>query len=55
MDSEKQQLNFPPDVDDFIHRIIANAVMRAIRNGTFKHPDYTPNKSDEQSEKLDTE
>jgi hypothetical protein len=32
------QRKFPPDVEKFIHELCANAILRAIQNGTYKPP-----------------
>ncbi|BFH15655.1 hypothetical protein WJ0W_003531 [Paenibacillus melissococcoides] len=29
---------FPPDVEEYLHRVCLNAVLRAIENGTYKQP-----------------
>ncbi len=33
------QRKFPPDVEKFIHELCANAILRAIQNGTYKPTD----------------
>ncbi|EJW14780.1 hypothetical protein [Paenibacillus alvei] len=30
---------FPPDVEEYLHSICLNAILRAIENGTYKPPD----------------
>ncbi|ETK29787.1 hypothetical protein ERIC1_1c33460 [Paenibacillus larvae subsp. larvae DSM 25719] len=32
------QKRFPPDVEEFIHRLCVEAIFRAIKNGTYKYP-----------------
>jgi hypothetical protein len=35
-DANMKQLNFPPDVDLFVHEMCAKVIKRAIENGTYK-------------------
>lgn len=30
---------FPPDVEEYLHSVCLNALLRAIENGTYKLPD----------------
>ncbi|MGG3307367.1 hypothetical protein ABER23_08060 [Paenibacillus lautus] len=30
---------FPQETQDFIHELIAKAILRAIKNGTYKNPE----------------
>lgn len=41
-------------VDEFVHRIVANAIIRAMKNGTFRQLEERI-KNDERSEELETE
>lgn len=37
---------FPQETQDFIHQLCANAILRAIKNGTYKAPEPVLNVDD---------
>jgi hypothetical protein len=43
-------IKFPPDVDDFLHEICVNAIIRAINNGTYKGETYVLNEDASENE-----
>ncbi|GAC42766.1 hypothetical protein [Paenibacillus popilliae] len=34
---------FPPDVEEYLHKICLNAILRAIESGAFKPPEERTN------------